>query len=372
MRPASVGIDQLGPAVSAALLETLLTRSGTGLMLLDSELRYVVVNDVAAAINGVSAADHLGRRLEEVLPGVAPSIGPALREVLRTGVPSLHLDVSGETPSAPGELRWWSSSSIRMDRPDGNGEPLVAVVFTEVTEQRRAHHRLRQLIDNLFTFVGLLDPAGTVQEANRVALDAGGLQLEEVIGRPFWEASWWNHDAAVQEQLRQAVERAAAGESSRYDVLIRLAGDVVVPIDFQLSPIVENDTIVALVPSGLEISARVQESNRLAALASLSGSLNAASDTPGVVAAILDAVEALVDATFVNVALVDSEARCLRIAMQGIDPELTDRWAVVPLDGISTPLHDAISSGNIITVGNLDDLRTRYPASSSGDVYSLR
>jgi len=361
IRPASVGIDQLGPAVSAALLETVLARSGTGLVLMDSELRFVVVNDVAAAINGVSVADHLGRRLEEVLPGVAPSIGPALRDVLRTGESSLHLDVSGETPSAPGELRWWSSNAIRLDRPDGNGEPLVAVVFTEVTEQRRAHHRLGQLIDNLFTFVGVLDPAGTVQQANRVALDAGGLQLEEVVGRPFWDASWWNHDPAVQEQLRQAVARAAAGESSRYDVMICLAGDVLVPIDFQLSPIVENDKIVALVPSGLEISARVRESNRLAALASLSGSLNAASDTPSVVAAILGGAEALGDATFVNVALVDSEGRSLRIAMQGIDSELTDRWAVVPLDGISTPLHDAIYGGNIITVGDLDDLRARYP-----------
>ena len=354
-------IGDLDPAVSALLLDTVLTRSGTGVVLLDSQFRYLAVNDVAAAINGVPAADHLGRRLREVIPGVASSIEPVLATVLETGEPVLHLDVSGETGSAPGESRWWSASVIRLARPNETSAHLLAVVFIEVTEARRDSFRLRQLIDNLFTFVGLLSPDGTMLEANQVALDAGGLSLDDVLGRPFWEVSWWSHDPAVQRQLRQAVSRASAGEPSRYDVLIRLAGDLLVPIDFQLAPIMENGVVTALVPSGLEISARLRESDRLASLARFSAALNAAATTGEVVVAVLNAGQAMEDASFVNLAVVDNAARCIRIAMNEIDPDVIEKWATVPMEGMDTPLHLSISSGQIITVSNEQDRRRRYP-----------
>jgi len=319
------------------------------------------VNDVAADINGVTVGDHLGRRLAAVVPGVAASLEPVLNAVLETGEPVLHLEVSGETDSAPGVERWWSASVIRLDHPGWSGGPVIAVVFVEVTQERRAHLRLRQLIDNLTSFVGLLALDGTVLEANQVALDAGGLTLDDVVGRPFWDASWWSYDPAVQQELQHAVGRASMGESSRYDVVVRLAGDVRIPIDFQLAPILENGVVTALVASGLDISGRARETARLASMARLSTALNAAATTGEVVAAVLDGADAMEDATLVNVALVDAEARCLRIAMNDVDLELMEKWAEVPLEGMDTPFHQTISSGEIVIVRDQRDRRLRYP-----------
>ena len=57
------------------------------------------------------------------------------------------------------------------------------------------------------------------------------------MGRKFWDCYWWSYDPQVQTQLREAVLRAAEGEVVRYDVVVRMAGDTRMPIDFMLSPV---------------------------------------------------------------------------------------------------------------------------------------
>ena len=46
-------------------------------------------------------------------------------------------------------------------------------------------------------FVGLLDAQGTVLEINKVALDAVGIKLAEVEGKPFWTTFWWQVSPAI-------------------------------------------------------------------------------------------------------------------------------------------------------------------------------
>ncbi len=114
-----------------------------------------------------------------------------------------------------------------------------------------------RVLDHLFAFVGVLAPDGTLLDANRAPLDAAGLTLEDVRGLKFWDCHWWNHDPSVQDQLRVAVARAAAGESSRYDVAVRLAGDARITIDFMLAPMRDaSGRVTHLVPSAIDISAR--------------------------------------------------------------------------------------------------------------------
>jgi PAS domain S-box-containing protein len=115
--------------------------------------------------------------------------------------------------------------------------------------------RLRYVLDNVVAFVGALTPSGILTDANEPALRAAGLAREDVIGKPFWDCYWWNHDPAVQEALRDAVRRAAAGEKVRYDAEIRVANDERMIIDFQLSPHFGADGQVdELIPSGVDIS----------------------------------------------------------------------------------------------------------------------
>ena len=110
-------------------------------------------------------------------------------------------------------------------------ESFPSIAWTAPLQGAEFQHRI---FDHLFAFVGVLQPDGTLVDANRAPLEAAGLRLEDVQGRKFWDCHWWNHSEAVQDQLRVAVARAAFGETSRYDVVVRLAGDARITIDFML------------------------------------------------------------------------------------------------------------------------------------------
>jgi PAS domain S-box-containing protein len=126
---------------------------------------------------------------------------------------------------------------------------------------RDSEMKLRQVIDGLGpnTFLGLMTSEGIVIEANRPGLVAAGLQFEDVLGKRFDETYWWSHSEPARVQLRAAMDLAAAGEPSRYDVQMRVVGDVLVWIDFSLNPVLDDDgRVIYLVPSGNVIDERVR------------------------------------------------------------------------------------------------------------------
>lgn len=115
----------------------------------------------------------------------------------------------------------------------------------------------RAVLDGVVAFVGILTPTGILTEANELALDAAGLDREQVVGKPFWDCYWWNFDAGVQDGLRKAVACAAAGEKVRYDVEIRVAGDARMVIDFQIVPHFDgHGRVDFLISSGVDITVR--------------------------------------------------------------------------------------------------------------------
>ena len=134
----------------------------------------------------------------------------------------------------------------------------------EAAEQ--SQKRSRDLIDGLgpSMFVGLMTPQGILIEANRPALAAAGLQPDDVLGQPFEETYWWAYSLSVQQQLRKAIDRAAGGEASRYDVQVRGAQHQLVDIDFSLQPL-RNDAgeVVFLAPSASVITERKATENAL-------------------------------------------------------------------------------------------------------------
>jgi PAS domain S-box-containing protein len=105
-----------------------------------------------------------------------------------------------------------------------------------------------------YQFVGLLEPDGTVVEANQTALNFGGLTREDVIGKPFWECHWWTLSKQTQDELQAAIQRAAVGEFIRYEVDVRGVGDRIATIDFSLKPIFKDGSIVKIIPEGRDIT----------------------------------------------------------------------------------------------------------------------
>lgn len=253
------------PPLSDATLDLLFASElPVGLAVLDHELRYRRINPTLAAFNGVPPAQALGRCVSEVLPLAWPQLQPLLRRVLDAGEPLLGCELLLEVPSRPGELSQWEASYLPIRGGDGGVQGvLVQAVNKSVQQeaerrQRTSAARLRRVLDSLFAFVGVLDLDGTVLEANRAPLEAAGISLEEVQGRPFWDTYWWSYDPAMQHWLREAVHAAAQGQVVRQDVVVRMRGDARVTVDFMLAPMLDDEgRVLHLVPSGIDVSDRV-------------------------------------------------------------------------------------------------------------------
>ncbi|MCW5313607.1 PAS domain S-box protein [Nostoc sp. KVJ3] len=134
---------------------------------------------------------------------------------------------------------------------------LEAKVQERTIKLQESDRRFQAIFNNTFQFTGLLTPSGILLEANQTALSFGGLQLEDVINRPFWEAHWWTISPQIQEELKQAIARASQGEFVRYEVDVLGANNRVATIDFSLRPLPdETGKVVLLIPEGRDITER--------------------------------------------------------------------------------------------------------------------
>jgi PAS domain S-box-containing protein len=130
---------------------------------------------------------------------------------------------------------------------------LVNVRETELlasdTRERYREKLARITLDSMVQFVGLLDANGTVLEINQVALDAVGIKLSEVEGKPFWTTFWWQVSDEINVTLRNAIKRAAQGEFVRWDTEIygRAGGKETIIIDASLMPVKDDQGNVAFI-----------------------------------------------------------------------------------------------------------------------------
>lgn len=158
-----------------AELEMLYRTTPLGLAQFDRELRYVRVNEALAEINGLPVEAHLGRSAWEVVPDLRAAAEPLMRRVIETGEAIADVEVSGETPRAPGETRHWLAHFHPIHDPghDPGTEEVagLGMVCEEVTERKRAERArdllLRELdhrVKNLFAII-----AGMVSFTARTA-----------------------------------------------------------------------------------------------------------------------------------------------------------------------------------------------------------
>lgn len=88
-------------------------------------------------MNGVPVAAHLGCRIRQVLPQLAPQLEAIFAQVLATGVPLCDIEITGETTAAPGEQHTWLSSYFPVCDDDG---VLVGAgtIISDITTRQQA------------------------------------------------------------------------------------------------------------------------------------------------------------------------------------------------------------------------------------------
>lgn len=195
--------------------EALLTSTPLGLAYFDASHRYLRINEALAQIDGIAASEHIGRRIEELLPLNAHTIGPLIDEVFATGKAISNYEVAGETPLKAGETRHWLTGLFPVHDHTGNIE-MVGIWVAEITDRKRSESKLREseqrfrgIFDSIYEYTGLLTPEGVVLEVNKATLQAIDVGVADIIGKSFCETPWWApHPASVNGKVELTYEPA--------------------------------------------------------------------------------------------------------------------------------------------------------------------
>ncbi|OIJ94053.1 SpoIIE family protein phosphatase [Streptomyces monashensis] len=163
-----------------ALSERMVEQSPSGLAVLDPQLRFVSVNPALERINGLPAADHVGRPLAEVLPRlVTEPLEAEARQVLRTGVPVIDRPVVGRTSADPEQDHTWSLSLYRLEDALGNVLGVAASVI-DITEQHRASVEAETARRRLAVIADASARIGTTLELDRTACELAEVAVPEL------------------------------------------------------------------------------------------------------------------------------------------------------------------------------------------------
>ncbi len=118
-----------------------------GLAILDTQLRYIAVNNALAAMHGIPPQEHAGKTVSEVLGHAALTVKPALGRVLATGerISSLEVKATLPTRDAPGHFR---INLFPIIDASGVVAEIVALVV-EITKLREFEACLLDLMGHL-------------------------------------------------------------------------------------------------------------------------------------------------------------------------------------------------------------------------------
>ena len=229
----------------------------------DGTQRVTLVSDPAESLLGISSdPDGFLERFAEQVP--APH-----RERLQSQIAAA---------TQAGE-EW--SQEVPFDRPDGDRiwvrviatpeqastaptEPLVYHgIAINITDRQETERRYEAIFNQTFQFTGLMEPDGTLIEANNAALEVADLSESDVLGQPVWEAYWFQTGEETQTTLKKAVQRAARGEFVRYEETIQSA-DGRRTIDFSIRPVTNGEgEVTLLIPEGRDITERKERTRKL-------------------------------------------------------------------------------------------------------------
>jgi PAS domain S-box-containing protein len=134
-----------------AELEAVYSAVPVGLGFLDTDLRFVRVNECLAEINGVPVSEHIGLTLSEVLPpgpNEGDTVEPLYWQVLQSRLPLVNHEAQGTTRAQPGVQRDWLLNYYPLlDRDD---QVLgLNVMVQEITEHKRSEEALKNSQERL-------------------------------------------------------------------------------------------------------------------------------------------------------------------------------------------------------------------------------
>ncbi|WP_435319250.1 PAS domain S-box protein [Haloarchaeobius sp. TZWSO28] len=236
---------------------------GDGVYKLDLDGNITDCNRTAEDISGYSREDLIGEHVSLVMTDAdIERCERGIHELLTVGderVKRYEIDIKHrDGHTVPCEL----NLTVLPLGPHGELRGTVGIV-RDITMRKERQRRYEAIFNQTYQFTGLLDPDGTMLEANETALKFGGLDRTDVVGKKMWETGWFDDDAETEATLRGLVEQAAAGAFVRCEMDVHGPDEVAVT-DFSIKPVTDDDgEVVLLIPEARDITERVRIESEL-------------------------------------------------------------------------------------------------------------
>ena len=78
--------------------------------------------------------------------------------------------------------------------------------------------RFRAVFEQTFQWLLLLDKQGVLLDANQVALNFAGINIDDVAGKVLWDTPWWNQSPPSKQRIKKILDRAKQGDFIREEM----------------------------------------------------------------------------------------------------------------------------------------------------------
>ncbi|SMF36873.1 cache domain-containing protein [Desulfovibrio gilichinskyi] len=113
----------------------------------------------------------------------------------------------------------------------------------------------RGVFDQSLHFMGVISADGNLIEVNKAALNIISSSGAGVIGKPFWEGPWWQNSKDLIPMVKDAVKRAAEGQTIRRQAITHPSPSGFIYVDFSLHPAFGPDgKLLFLIAEGRDIT----------------------------------------------------------------------------------------------------------------------
>jgi len=181
------------------------------------------------------------------------------------------------------------SNELKADFSSGGMEvvSLSESFYEMISERELAEQALRKsekshkdLLNDLVTFIGVLDSSGNILFANNTPLKVAGIELEEVIGKKFYDAFWFEYSEEARQTIKRDIEQCALGKTIVRDIEHKTTDGSLIWVEFSMHPIFDEDgRVTYLIPEGRDITDRkeleekLRHAEKLEAIGQLAGGI---------------------------------------------------------------------------------------------------
>ncbi len=206
---------QAAVAESKAVLneiEQIYRYAPVALCFIDTNYRYVRINEQMAKMHGLPVSAHIGRTLREIVPGIADELMEIFRPVLERGEPVLNVELIGQL-----------ANYFPFRSESGEVTGLIGAV-TDITDLKRAQLALQQseerfhtIFDSVNDLIFVRDfETGALVEVNQRVCEMFGYTRDELLKLDIGDLSE-NKPPYTRQNLLSEMQKARSGTPQTFD-----------------------------------------------------------------------------------------------------------------------------------------------------------